>query len=151
MPSCLSVKMNLISLKYYSYYISEEWDSVQASWNLNFIYFQWKKKVYIKYHRWIFILDISWRLIFSEHGVRGFWYPNWTKHVRFQYIPSFWAGEALTCPQEYLRQCYSLLKWNYPHKKRPYYYKANKWAKYVANKQTRLDEYKIPYFNKWIN
>lgn len=59
------------------------------------ILFSEKKKVYIKYHRWMFILDIiSWRLILSEHGIYGFWCRNRTKHVRFQYIPSLGCGST---------------------------------------------------------
>lgn len=73
---CLSVKMNLISLKYCFYCISRKWDSVQASWNLNFSSFQ-SNNLYIKYHRWMFILDIiTWRLILSENGIRASWCQN---------------------------------------------------------------------------
>lgn len=73
---CPSVKMNLISLKYCRSSISKKWDSVQASWNLNSSSFQ-SNNLYIKYHRWMFILDIiTWRLILSENGIRVSWCQN---------------------------------------------------------------------------
>lgn len=82
---CLSVKMNLISLKYSYYCISRKWDSVQASWNLNSSSFQ-SNNLYIKYHRWMFILDIiTWRLILSENGIRA----SWCQHTELNHLRSY--------------------------------------------------------------